>query len=134
MRIVIILIFTIIFSLEGLCQGAFSFDREKWVNDASDSLIVSYREKVTKDLCFFQMIKGKTSKELVTLLGKPDIKDKTGFSSKNTVGYVYCIDKKTVDNSCKKCWKKCNPCKRSSITPILTNGVVVDIVGTHAGG
>jgi hypothetical protein len=89
---------------------------------------------VDDDSRFFEMLKGKTKKQLIYLLSKPNSKNKTGFTTKGTVGYVYCIDKTTIDNSCKICRKKCNPCKRSSKTLIVTNGFVIDIIGVYSGG
>jgi hypothetical protein len=133
-NIQILIILLTLCPLSGFSQNDFSFDKEKWLNDTADSLTTSYRGKITDDSRFFEMLKGKTKKQLIGLLSKPDCIDKIGFTTKWTVGYVYCIDKTTIDNCCKKCSKKCNPCKRSSVTLIVTNGFVVDIIGVHAGG
>jgi hypothetical protein len=68
------------------------------------------------------------------LLGKPNVIDKSSFLSKNTVGYIYCIDKTTINDNCNKYWKRCSTCKRSSITIILTNELVIDMVKAQFGG
>ncbi|MBI9035496.1 MAG: hypothetical protein JEZ03_13600 [Bacteroidales bacterium] len=130
-----LLILIILFSLKGYSQEVFTFDKDKWVNDTCDSITSSYRGKVSAEVGFYEMLEGKTKKEIVALLGKPDDLNKKSFVTKKTVGYVYCIDKTTIERKHnEKRKKKCNKCKRSSITIIVTKGVVVDFIIIYAGG
>jgi hypothetical protein len=52
----------LILTLWGSSQGGFHFNKEKWINDTSDSLISSYRGYISDDFRFFEMIKGKKKK------------------------------------------------------------------------
>ena len=134
MKEVYLLVFVVVFSLRGFSQENYSFDRKKWADDTPDSLTVSYRGMITDDSHFFLMLKGKTKKQMLNLLGTPDSLNKKSFTTKRTIGYVYCIDKTTIDLGCQKRYNKCNPCKKSSITIIVIKGVVVDIIGMYSSG
>jgi outer membrane protein assembly factor BamE (lipoprotein component of BamABCDE complex) len=134
MNKILILLILLLFFLKGFSQDTYSFEKTKWVSDITDSLTTSYRGKVTNSPHFFEMLKGRTKKQMINILGKPDAINKKSFTTKGRMGYVYCINKATIDVRCKKKWNNCNPCKMSSVTIILTNGVVDDIIGVDASG
>ena len=133
------LIVFVFFSLTLVSQVNSDFNRKKWKKDTGDSLIISYRYFVSTSDLMSQVIENKSRKEILFLLGKPDAINKQQFKDVREINaqfeyFVYCFDKSTVDKKCKRKKYNCNPCKRSSITIILKNGFVDDVVIIHAGG
>lgn len=115
-------------------QATFTFDKNKWRFDFSDSIINSYRHIVSKDDRFYELIKGKSKDDILKLLGKPDAVFNKMVGGEMETSYIYCFNRKTVKRRCKSLLFNCNPCSKSFICIKIKDFVYYDSFIVFASG
>jgi len=115
-KIIVIFILLCFISTSYLSAQTFRFDRAKWDNS------IKYRKKIGRSTDLRKLIIGKTNKEIIDLLGEPEIKHEDLFN--------YCTDKKVVFIAdCMDKNENCYCCNSSALAIILSDGKAFDIYG-----